>query len=143
MSAFKIAAFVFTTIICSNSFGQQSSADSTAILVQKMAAHNIYELSSSVGFTGKLSTQYQLFERLAVIATNERLLDYATHHLNPVARLYCYQVLRKRNVAIPTALVQQMKKDKSIIMTMLGCMADKTTLGSLADRDVFYSYSKK
>ena len=140
MHALKSTAFAFllTSTIMVNC--QESKIDSVAIIVQQMAMHNIYEISSSVGFTGKLSVQYQHFERLLSIASNDQLLQFAKSHMNPVARLYCYQALRKRKVSVPEDLAQQLKKDNTKVMTMMGCIADRIPVNSLLDRDVFYSY---
>jgi hypothetical protein len=140
MHALKYAAFVFVLTSSFKSNCQTSTKDSVPIIVQQMAAHNIYELSSSVGFTGKLSRQYIHFERLFVLASKEQLLHFARQHPSAVARLYCYQALKKRKIPIPKELGQQMKRDSTKVMTMMGCIADKTSVYSLLDRDVFSSY---
>ena len=140
MHALKYAFLSLVLLSSTIGYSQRSETDSVAIYVHKMAAHNIYELSTSVGFAGILSTQYQNFERIVSLASEEQLKQFATYHLNPVARLYCYQALKRRNSNIPENLAKQMKKDNTHVTTIMGCIVNKTTVNALLERDVFYSY---
>jgi hypothetical protein len=118
-------------------FSQFRKKDSLSIITEKMAAHNIYELTYAVGITGAPATQYLLFRRLEALASNEQLLHIARHHLSAVVRLYAYQALRKRNVKIPSQLIVQLKADHTKVTTLRGCIAEEKTAAALVDREIF------
>lgn len=101
------------------------------MVVNGMAAHNVYE-SETVGIANALSKQFQRYQQLLAIATDDQLLSLAKEHNNAVVRLYAFQALRERNITIPISLQQKFKDDETIVPVLEGCIANKFPLNKLA-----------
>lgn len=112
-------------------YGQQLQIAALPMVVNGLAAHNIYE-SETVGIANARSQQFVRYQQLVSIATEEQLLSLAGEHSNAVVRLYAYQALQERNIAIPKSLQQKFKTDQTIVQTLEGCIADKHPLYKLA-----------
>ena len=98
MQIIQKAVFVVTLSLATVvfSFGQKTMGDSVATLARAMANSDIYEVSYTVGYTGAISQQYQRFERLLSLATEQQLIDLAYRYDNAVIRLYAFQALRQK-----------------------------------------------
>lgn len=103
------------------------------VVVSEMAAHDIYE-SETVGIANARSKQFARYQQLVSIATDAQLLSLANTHPNAVVRLYAYQALRERNIAIPKALLQKFNEDETLVQTLEGCIANKFPVSKLAGK---------
>ena len=101
------------------------------MVVNGMAAHNVYE-SQTIGIANAKSKQFARYQQLVSIATESQLLDLAMDHANAVVRLYAFQALRERSIAIPKSLQQKFKEDETIVEVLEGCIANKFPLNKLA-----------
>jgi hypothetical protein len=119
-----------------STFAQQGQEDSLTLIVSAMAKSNIYEASYTVGFTGTVSKQFQRFEQLTALATDEQLLTLATYHRNAVVRLYALQALKKRKHAVPEPLQRQFRNDKAVVRVLKGCIADEKPLNELFEQNL-------
>jgi hypothetical protein len=106
-----------------------------AMVLLEMAAHNRYE-SSFVGFAALKSKQYERYEQLMTLANREQLLDLAEHHNNGVVRLYAYQALHQKKMAIPEALASLFRKDNTKVNIMMGCVIDSKPISTLAPHQI-------
>ncbi len=139
MQAYRKVALAIAFLIFGWTFGfsQDLKSDSAVLIIKEMAESDIYEVSYSIGYFGSLSLQYQRFEKLLSLASQQQLIDFATNANNPVARLYCYQALRKKKVDIPVSLKQQFSKDITKVKTLKGCTGEEKSVSSLANEDIF------
>ena len=112
-------------------FAQGLQIAALPMVVNGMAAHNVYE-SETIGIANARSKQFERYQQLISIATKEQLLDLANEHGNAVVRLYAFQALRERNIAIPKSLQQKFKDDETIVPVLEGCVANKFPLNKLA-----------
>ena len=101
-----------------------------AMVLLEMAAHDRFE-SSTVGFAALKSKQYQRFEQLTAIATQEQLLDLAANHTNGVVRLYAFQALQQQKASIPESLLTQFKNDATKIKVFIGCVMDSKPINTI------------
>ncbi len=100
--------------------------------VTEMARHNIYETSKTIGYANVVSSQYQRFELLIRLATEQELINLAVHNKSAVVRLYALQAIRLKNITIPDKITEQFQKDKTRVETLEGCLGDKRTVSILA-----------
>ena len=69
--------FIFTALFTVSvvfTFSQRHQADSLTTIVTAMEKSNVYEASYTIGYAGTVSKQYQRFEQLAALATEQQLL---------------------------------------------------------------------
>ena len=130
-------AIAFLAFPWAFSFARHSNRDSAAMIVKEISKNNIYEVSYYVGYFGSMSVQYQLFEKLLTLASDEQLVHFAIKAKNGVARLYCYQALKARKAGIPDDLRRQFNNDHTIVQTLKGCTGDKSTISFLANKGLF------
>ena len=116
------------------SFAQKENDKRLPNTIKEIANFNIYETTCTVGFAGDSSSQYQRFNLLATLATTQQLMMLATKHKNPVVRLYSYQALKKRNVEIPSSLLEKFKSDQNEVISLQGCLAENTTVNKLTNQ---------
>jgi len=116
---------------------QATGKDSVEAAIEKISQHDIYETSYAVGFAGHPSMQFELFKTLVAVASNDQLLELATHHKNAVVRLYCYQALKKRQALIPGYLTEKFRKDETPVETLDGCIGATRKVNSLINEDIF------
>ncbi|HEY3370136.1 MAG TPA: hypothetical protein VGK10_04760 [Prolixibacteraceae bacterium] len=100
-------------------------------VVNKISRHNIYEYQT-VGYAGKLSEQYQRFEKLERIANIDELIYISKKDKNAVVRLYAFQGLKRKGVLIPKDLQEQFDNDKSEIQSLNGCLGAISTVSQLS-----------
>jgi len=134
---FLITLFIMTGIF---SFGQRQSNDSLTTVIKAIANSNIYEVSYTVGYAGSISKQYQRFEQLLSLATEEQLLDLAAHNKNAVVRLYAFQALKRKKIKIPDNLIRQFQHDNTIVQMLKGCVGDKKSVNALVQQDIKSPY---
>ena len=135
----KLIILTILSLVTGNiSFGQKPKNDSVAIIVTGIANTNIYEVSSTVGYAGSLSKQYQRFEGLSSLATEQQLLDLASRNENAVVRLYALQALKQKKINIPEVLVEQFNNDRTIVTMLKGCIGNKKTVNELAKQNLKY-----
>ncbi len=129
-STFSIL-FMLTAFI---SFGQKPNLlEST---VNEMAKYNIYETTNTVGYANVVSKQYQRFELLINLATEEQLIKLATHNKNAIVRLYALQALKRKNMNISSVMKQQFQNDNTLVETLEGCLGDKKSVHILAMQEL-------
>lgn len=129
---FLLALCCSTSAKPAHSEGKQAQISSAVSeIVKEIASHNIYE-SRTVGIAGKLSAQYQRYEKLAKTASSDELIQISTNHENAVVRLYAFQALKFRGVAIPKDLQKKFSQDKAEVQTLDGCFGDVSTVGKLS-----------
>lgn len=126
----------FSLAIGAFSFGQKPKSDSVAILARAIANSDIYEVGYTVGYSGSISQQYQRFQRLVFLATEQQLIDLASRFENPVVRLYAFQALRQKKANISEVLFKQFQNDKTIVTMLKGCIGDKKTVNDLAKQNL-------
>lgn len=137
----KVAFFVMLLLVTGTlSFGQKPNSDSLATIVKAIAKSNIYEVSYTVGYAGTISKQYQRFEQLLSLATQEQLMDIAVNNKNAVVRLYALQALKRKKINIPDSLIQQFQNDHTIVEMLKGCFGDKKRVNLLAQQDLKSPY---
>jgi hypothetical protein len=123
---------VTTFLVWQNSgYTQNIHLTSVVFVVNEMAAHNIYE-SSTIGFALQKSKQYERFQQMNNIATDDQLIELASNHENGVVRLYAYQALKQRNIVIPKHLTEKFKNDQTRVNIFIGCIRDVKSINSIA-----------
>lgn len=100
--------------------------------VNEIAKYNIYETTNTVGYANVISKQYQRFELLISLATEEQLTNLATHNKNAIVRLYALQALKRKKINISSVMRQQFQNDITIVETLEGCLGDKKSVHMLA-----------
>ena len=86
--------FVLTQIAAHS---ENTKIDPIKAIVNEMAAHDIYERSTGVGYAGTASKQLQLFEKLRSLASENELTELAVNNKNAVVRLYALQALKTKH----------------------------------------------
>jgi len=95
-------------------------------IATEIAKHNIYE-SAIIGFAATQSTQNMRLNQLVMIASDNQLYSLAKHS-NAVVRLYALMAIVTRNLAISPELKDQFYKDRSIVVTLQGCVINKSSV---------------
>ncbi|HEV8081075.1 MAG TPA: hypothetical protein VGP43_10195 [Chitinophagaceae bacterium] len=99
-------------------------------IAAEIAKHNIYE-SELVGFAGTPSTQTMRLNQLIMIA-NDNQLFLLTKHTNAVVRLYALRAIVNRKLIVSEELKDQFNKDKSVVVTLTGCMGSKSSVDGIS-----------
>jgi hypothetical protein len=136
-------AFFFISLFTASAvfaFGQKHHSSIVKDLVSAMAHSNMYEVSHTVGFTGESSKQYQRYEQLTALATEQELLHLAEKHKNGVVRLYAWQGLKKRKAVIPDMLLYQFSNDRTVVKVLKGCIANEEPLNVLYEQELTTSF---
>lgn len=121
LSSFLIAARIY-------SFGHGQKKDSFKEVIEAMAEGNVYEASYTVGYAGTISRQYQRFEKILLLATDQQLIDLAVHHTNAVVRLYPFQALKRKKISISSDIIHQFEHDKAVVKVLTGCIGSEHPL---------------
>lgn len=111
--------FYFTIALSQNKI-----TDTAAItLIKEIAVHNIYE-SEILGDGDSESVQYVRFERLKKRLIPEQFFHLALTHKNGVVRAYAYLFCIANKDQLPhfDKLISKLKKDKTKIKTVSGCL---------------------
>ena len=116
------------------SFGQKPNLLNST--VNEIAKYNIYETTNTVGYANVISKQYQRFELLISLATEEQLTNLATHNKNAIVRLYALQALKRKKINISSVMRQQFQNDITIVETLEGCLGDKKSVHMLAMQEL-------
>jgi hypothetical protein len=122
---------MLTTFI---SFGQKPNLLNST--VNEIAKYNIYETTNTVGYANVISKQYQRFELLISLATEEQLTNLATHNKNAIVRLYALQALKRKRINISSVMRQQFERDNTMVETLEGCLGDKKSVKILAIQEL-------
>ena len=132
MRLIKIIFLLFLTVHFSIVTGnaQGITLQSVDLIVLQMADHNLYE-SEYTGLSRLKSKQYQRYEQLINISTDEQLLNLAVNHTHAVVRLYAFKALKNRKISLPEKVMEQFKNDESTVTSFIGCIRSKTTIGQL------------
>ena len=77
-------------------FPQNTKPDSVSQIVNRMPKNNTYELSSTIGYFGAPSQQYQYFKRLLCLASDKQLIYFAQHYENAVVALFLSGLAKKK-----------------------------------------------
>ena len=94
----------------SPAFAQKNSTMLVNNIINQIANRNVYELSNTIGFSGKPSQQLILLDSLMANSTIENLLNNAQYHTSAVVRLYCYKALLLNSIIMPAFLKKQLTK---------------------------------
>lgn len=139
MQFYKRTVVVIALLIFGGTFSfcQGLKSDSVALIIKEIGKSDIYEVSYTVGYFGSLSLQYQRFEKLLSLASQQQLIHFAANDSNAVSRLYCYQALRQKKSDILVSLKQQFSKDTTKVKTLKGCTGEERSVSSLANEDIF------
>lgn len=143
MKTIKKTVFLVSLLLIATaafSFGQRQKGDSLAIVVKAMAGSDIYEVSHTVGYAGSVSKQFQRFELLLSLATEQQLTDLAACNKNAVVRLYALQALKQKKANIPQSLMSQFQNDRTIVTMLKGCIGDKKAVNELAKQNLKSQY---
>ena len=89
------------------------------LLATAIANGNRYE-GKYIGFGGRISEQYKLFEKLESTATDSMLIRL-TDHGNPVVRAYAYSALAGRNSPALIPIFKKHLNDSEELETFGGC----------------------
>ena len=125
---------VFFLMIAFISYGQKDNLLTST--VNEIAKHNIYETTNTVGYAGIVSKQYQRFELLTSLATEEQLTNLATSNKNAIVRLYALQALNRKKIDISSVLKLQFQNDNTIVETLDGGLGDKKSIHLLAMQEL-------
>ena len=134
-----VRVFIIHLTFITASFGQTAMNDQVTKIVNEIATTNRYDESYTIGIGGIISTQYQLFQQLAQLATPQQLVDLI-NHTNAVVRLYAYQALRRKEVNIHDRILNQFAKDKTLIMAMQGCIMYQQPVSTLINHKLSAAY---
>ena len=88
-------------------------------LAEGMARHGEFH-SSGTGFGGLKSDQYERFEQLAKVATDDEL-EYLLGHYSPAVRLYAFQALIEKPQTAPLKFLDKLTYKLAEIETLEGC----------------------
>ena len=134
-----VRVFIIHLTFITASFGQTAMNDQVTKIVNEIATTNRYDESYTIGIGGIISTQYQLFQQLAQLATPQQLVDLI-NHTNAVVRLYAYQALRGKGVNIHERILNQFAKDKTLITVMRGCIMEQQPVSALINHKLIAAY---
>ncbi len=103
-------------------------------IVEEIANEKTYDISETVGFANIKSKQYDRFKRLAAMADDQQLIDFATNHQSAVVRIYALQALKAKNVDIPDVVKEKFKNDKTKVQVINGCLIYEKSIDVLAQQ---------
>ena len=115
-----------------STFAQRHLSRATAEIVNAIAINNKYE-SQFVGFAGSPSVQYQNYERLKNIATNDELV-HLLKHKSAAVRIYSFKTLYEKDPGLAKKLSAQLLADTSEFMSLQGCIAGTEDVKSFVQR---------
>ncbi len=98
-----------------------------------MAENDTYEIGKTLGYTGAPAKQRQRFLQLIQLASDEELINLAASHRNAVVRVYAYQALRQRKIAISQALIDQFHQDHTQVKIVQGCILKEESVSAIAN----------
>ena len=104
--------------------------DSLNIIVTEMAHSGVYE-NGLVGFAGSPSQQDIRLNRMKAWASGSELLEL-TKNASAIVRLYAFIALLDKKETIPSDIWQNMVNDKTIIVSVNGCIAAERSVGGIA-----------
>jgi hypothetical protein len=126
----NIILSIILILSSSKGFTQKTISDTAALnLIQKISTHNTWE-SDLIGPDGDSSNQYKNFEALAKILSKEQMLDLLKNHKSRVIKFYVFDELKNKKIEISNTLLKKLKRDKTKISTLFGCMRRKHTLAT-------------
>ena len=134
-----VRVFIIHLTLISVSFGQAAKHDEVTKIVNEIATTNRYDESYTIGIGGIISTQYQLFQQLAQLATPQQLVDLINHK-NAVVRLYAYQALRRKKVKISEGIMTDFANDRTLITVLRGCIMEQQPVSMLINHKLIATY---
>ena len=134
-----VRVFIIHLTFITASFGQTAMNDQVTKIVNEIATTNRYDESYTIGIGGIISTQYQLFQQLAQLATPQQLVDLINHK-NAVVRLYAYQALRRKKVKISEGIMTDFANDRTLITVMRGCIMEQQPVSTLINHKLNAAY---
>ena len=134
-----VRVFIIHLTFITASFGQTAMNDQVTKIVNEIATTNRYDESYTIGIGGIISTQYQLFQQLAQLATPQQLVDLINHK-NAVVRLYAYQALRRKKVKISEGIMTDFANDRTLITVLRGCIMEQQPVSTLINHKLNAAY---
>ncbi len=114
-------------------FNNIPASDPVKKIVKEIEKANIYEYTATVGFAGTASQQNIHYEELLKTASTDELIKLATKNKNAVVRLYAYRAIVQKFKEVPKDILNQFNNDTSVVNTLRGCIAEKTTVKVIAE----------
>ncbi len=115
-----------------NNYTEKHNSDPIKKIAREIAKSNIYEVSGIVGYGGSRSQQSIRYEQLLKAANIDELTELAIKHKNAVVRLYAFNALIQKLKEVPVALVDQFRKDTTIIVILKDDITHKVPLNVVA-----------
>ncbi len=116
-------AIIVSFLTCSL-FAQETNnpivRDSIRLMCDQIAADSMVE-TEYVGEAGMLSKQWQRYEKLLALSSDEDLVDL-TDHPSPAVRLYSYYGLTRRNPEMLVEALRNHPDDTATVPTRNGCL---------------------
>lgn len=130
--------FCFQFFIAAAS-AQQQQHDSLTLIVSEIESSNVYEMSYTVGYAGKVSKQYLRFKQLLQLASVGYLSELAVKHSNTIVRLYAFQALKQKLATIPEDVTKYFTNDNTVVRTLSGCLGGSQTVNVLATQKLIFN----
>jgi hypothetical protein len=116
---------------------RRSDGDPIKKIVREIAKSNVYEISTTVGYSGTPSQQAIRYQQLLKSATIAQLTELATTHKNAIVRLYAFCALVNKSRDVPQTVINQFRNDKTIIAVLNGDIAENTPMNIMAERCLY------
>ena len=116
---------------------KRADGDPIKKIVREMAKSNVYEISSTVGYSSTPSQQAIRYQELLKSASIAELTELATTNKNAIVRLYAFCALVNKSKDVPQTIIDQFRNDKTIIVVLNGDIAANTPLNSMAERCLY------
>ena len=114
------------------SFNKITTNDPIKKIVKEIAKSNVYEYPAPGNAVRTASEQNIRFVELLKISNDDDLIKLATKYKNAVVRLYAYRAIVQKFKEVPKDILDQFNNDTSVVNTLRGNIADKTTVKEIA-----------
>src|SRR5690606_8132332 len=125
LTSFLILTTLFS--VGQSAYESKSISSKTKMIVWKIKRVNKL-MSAAVYYSGNRPKQWDNFEKLKKIASNEELIAL-TNHPNGVVRCYSFWALSHRKNVDLFSIVKNHLRDYEIIKTQFGCIQSKQMVG--------------
>jgi hypothetical protein len=120
-----------------NATFKTADSDPVKKIVREMARSNVYEISTTIGYSGAPSKLGARYKELLKYASTDQLTELATKNKNAVVRLYAFNALVNKEREVPQAIIDQFRNDKTIITVLNGDTSNKSPVNVIAERCLY------
>ena len=139
-----IMSLCFASFFCfaSSTTNNLKLPDSINVIVSEIAHSKVFEASGQVGIAGTPSQQNIRYNQLKKMASASELTEL-TNNKSAIVRLYSFIALLSKNVPIPAEMMTRMLNDKTIIVSIDGCIATEKSISSIIKENLSQSNKSK